>query len=249
MSIRKYVPTQKQMFGYQAEDRLPEGHICFLIDELVEGLELCPAARGNSVLGAPSFDPRMMLKVLFYGYNRGIRSSRRLAAECRENIGFMKLCQGEAPDFRTIALFRRENGPLLERAFSELVRRLVETGVVDVSRIIADGTKIGANASNGKIIHRKFFAEIKKAIDEWVKASAELDEEDALREKLSSAGVSTSVESRGLDGLQRLVDKCSKSVEEGETEKAKKVSLTDPESRFMREGIGELDSHITFRRR
>ena len=69
-------------------------------------------------------------------------------------------------------------------------------------------------------------------------ASAELDEEDAIREKLSSAGVSTSVESRGLDGLQRLVDKCSKAVEEGETGKAQKVSLTDPESRFMREGIG-----------
>ena len=65
MSIRKYVPKQRQMFGYQAEDRLPEGHICFLIDEIVEELELGASARGNSELGAPSFDPRMMLKVLF----------------------------------------------------------------------------------------------------------------------------------------------------------------------------------------
>ncbi len=127
MPTRKYISTQRQMLGYQAEDRLPEDHICFLIDKIVDELELGPAARGNSVLGAPSYDPRMMVKVLFYGYVRGVRSSRRLAAECRENIGFMKLCQGEAPDFRirrTANLFRRETGPLLERAFSSLVRRL-----------------------------------------------------------------------------------------------------------------------------
>ena len=133
------------MFGYQAEDRLPEGHICFLIDEILDELDLGPAARGNTVLGAPSYDPRMMVKVLFYGYVRGIRSSRKLAAECRENIGFMKLCQGEAPDFRTIGLFRRENGPLLERAFSSLVRRLGEAGIVSVSHIIVDGIRRTAN--------------------------------------------------------------------------------------------------------
>jgi len=236
MSIRKYVSGQRQMFGYQAEDRLPSGHICFLIDEVVDELAVGPAFRGNSVLGAPSYDPRMMVKVLFYGYVRGIRSSRKLAAECRENIGFMKLCQGEAPDFRTIALFRQENGGLLERAFSSLVRRLVEAGVVSVSHIIIDGTKVHANASNGKIIHEKFFDEVKQAIGEWMSASASLDAEEEVRERLSEAGVSTS--SLGVDSLQRLVDKCSKAVEEGEKGKAQKVSLTDPESRFMRDGIG-----------
>jgi transposase len=236
MSVRKYVSEQKQMFGYQAEDRLPEGHICFLIDEIVDELELGPAARGNDVLGAPSYDPRMMVKVLFYGYSRVIRSSRKLAAECRENIGFMKLCQGEAPDFRTIALFRRENGPLLERGLSELIRRLVEAGVVSGSHVIVDGTKVRANANNSKTIHERFFEEVKEAVEDWMRASASLDKEEEVREKLSSAGVGTSGKSRGIDSLQRLVDKCSKAVEEGETGEAKKVSLTDPESRFMRDG-------------
>lgn len=236
MGTRKYVSTQKQMFGYKAEDRLPEGHICFLIDEIVDELELGPAARGVSVLGAPCYDPRMMVKVLFYGYVRGVRSSRRLAAECRENIGFIHLSQGQQPDFRTIALFRRENGPLLERAFSSLVRRLTNAGIVSVSHIIIDGTKVHANASNSKIIHRKFFDEVKAAIKEWMNASSDLDAEEELREKLSSAGVSTS--SLGVEGLQRLVNRCGKAVKEGETDNAKKVSITDPDSRFMRDGIG-----------
>lgn len=236
MSIKKYVSTQKQMFGYQAEDRLPRGHICFLIDEIVDELDIGPGARGNSVLGAPSYDPRMMVKVLFYGYVRGIRSSRKLAAECRENIGFVKLCQGEAPDFRTIALFRKENGSLLEGVFSSLVRRLMDAGIINVSHIIIDGTKVHANASNSKIIHEKFFDEVKVAIKEWMSASSELDTEEELRERLSSAGVSTS--SLGIEGLQHLVDRCGRAVEEGETDKAKKVSITDPDSRFMRDGVG-----------
>jgi transposase len=236
MSTRKYASDQRQMFGYQAEDRLPRGHICFLIDEIVDDLDLGTSARGNSTRGAPSYDPRMMVKILFYGYVRGIRSSRRLAAECRENIGFMKLCQGEVPDFRTIALFRRENESLLERAFSSLVRRLVEAGLVSVSHIIVDGSKIRANARNGRTIHRRFFNELKKAIREWMSSSADLDAAEQLREKLSSVGVSTS--SDGADGLQDLVDRCSKAVEEGESGKAQKVSITDPDCRFMRDGIG-----------
>lgn len=236
MSVRKYLSRQRQMFGYQAEDRLPEGHICFLIDEVVDDLELGPAARGSSILGAPCYDPRMMVKVLFYGYVRGIRGSRKLAAECRENIGFIELCRGDTPDFRTIALFRRENGSLLERVFSSLVRRLIDAGVVSVSHIIVDGTKIHANASNSKIIQKKFFDEVKGAIEEWMSSSSELDAAEELREKLSSVGVSTS--SLGFEGLQRLADRCSKAVKEGEIDKAKKVSITDPDSRFMRDGVG-----------
>ena len=190
MSQRKCLSKQGQMFGYKAEDRLPEGHICFLIDDAIDDLELGPAARGTSVLGAPCYDPRMMVKVLFYGYNRGIRSCRLLAAECRENIGFIHLCHGQEPDHRTISLFRRENEALLSRAFSSLVRRLIEVGIIKVSHIIVDGTKVHANASNGKIIRQKFFDEVKGKIDEWMRASAALDADEALREKLSSADIS-----------------------------------------------------------
>ncbi|MCD6326718.1 IS1182 family transposase [bacterium] len=236
MSTRKYLSKQRQMFGYQAEDRLSKGHICFLIDEVVDDLELGPSARGVSVFGAPCYDPCMMVKVLFYGYARGIRSSRKLAAECRENIGFIRLSQGQQPDFRTIALFRKENGPLLERAFSSLVRRLMDAGVVGVSHIIIDGTKVHANASNSRIIQEKFFDEVKDAIEEWMSSSSELDAAEDLREKLSSVGVKTS--SLGVEGLQHLVDRCGKAVKDGENDKAKKVSTTDPDSRFMRDGVG-----------
>jgi len=236
MPTRDYSCSQTQMFGYEAKDRLPEGHICFLIDEVVEDLELGPAARGNTVLGAPVYDPRMMVKVLFYGYARGIRSSRKLADECRENIGFIHLCRGATADFRTICRFRSENEGLLQSAFSELIGRLVQSGVVRGSHIIADGTKIRANASNRKILPRKFFDEVRKAVDEWMSDSASQDKQEDLGERLSSAGIGRTGTSGEIDSLQRLVDKCSKVLEEGETCDAKVVSLTDPDSRFMKDG-------------
>jgi len=129
--------------------------------------------------------------MLFYGYVRGIRSSRKLAAECRENIGFIHLCSGATPDFRTICRFRSENEALLESVFSELIGRLVEGDVVSGSYVIVDGTKVRANASNSKTIHPKFFDEVRKAIDEWMSASVSLEKEE-VREKLSSAGIGTS---------------------------------------------------------
>ena len=59
MPVRDYSSHHSQLFGYQAHDRLPEGHICFLIDDVIEELKLAPATRGNTVLGAPTYEPRM----------------------------------------------------------------------------------------------------------------------------------------------------------------------------------------------
>ena len=91
MSTREYLSKQEQMFGYRAKDRLPEGHICFLIHEVVDELELGPAARGSNILGAPCYDPRMMVKVLLYAYCTGISLSRKIEKKLHEDIAFRVL--------------------------------------------------------------------------------------------------------------------------------------------------------------
>ncbi|MBN1594237.1 MAG: IS1182 family transposase [Candidatus Coatesbacteria bacterium] len=236
MPIRNYPSSQSEIFGHKAADRLPIGHICFHIDEIVEVLALGPSARGNAARGAPIYDPRMLLKILIFAYFRGIRSSRRIAAECRENLAFIHLCRGTAPSFRTICRFRSENEALLHSVFSELIRRLILAGVVRADHVIVDGSKIRASASNAKTLNSKFFDEVKASIEAWMSSSALLDEEEELREKLSSMGIESSKNFLGIDSLQRLVDRCSQAVEEGEANGSTKVSLTDPESRFMRDG-------------
>ena len=236
MSTRKCQPKQKQMFGYQAEDRLAEGHICFLIDKVVDELELGPTTRSEGAIGAPCYDPRMMVKApilrLFSRDSEQPQTRRRVPRERRIHPPVAR----SAARFQDNRLFRKENESLLEKAFSSLIRRLMQAGVANASHIIIDGTKVHANASNSKIIHKKFYDEVKAAIKEWMSASSDLDAAEDVREKLSSVGVKTS--SLGVEGLQHLVDRCGKAAKDGENDNAKKVSTTDPDSRFMRDGVG-----------
>lgn len=234
MPIRPYPSSQGELFGYKAKDKLPEGHECFVVDEIIEDLDLGPAARGNTMLGAPAYDCRMIAKVLCCGYLRGIRSSRRLAEECRENIGFIFLCRGAEPCHATIARFRTENAALLEEAFTGLVQRLAARGLVGNRHIIVDGTKIRANASNEKVLDRGVWEKAKADFEQWLSDSATVDEQEDALERLSS--LSNCDGGRKPNAFKKLFDRCVEASEEGEKDEAKRVSMTDKEARFMRDG-------------
>lgn len=238
MATRGYSSSQKQIFGYRAEDRLETGHICFVIDEAVDNLKLGEAARDRPGPGAPRYNPRMMLKILVLGYCRGIRSSRKLAAECRENIAFIHLCRGAAPEYRTISRFRSDNLELIHSVFSDLVGLLVKAGIVHASHIIIDGTKIKANASKRRVLDRALVEAAKRQFDSWMSDSACMDE---LEMRLSSFGIRDDGIQRDLDDLRALVRKCEEAAKASEDEGLKRVSVTDKDSRFMHHGAtGEI---------
>ena len=71
--------------------------------------------------GRPSFHPRLFLKIYLYGYQNGIRSSRRLEKECKRNIEMQWLCGKLVPNYHTIADFRKVNGPALMNMFKVFV--------------------------------------------------------------------------------------------------------------------------------
>ena len=84
-----------------------------VIDAFVDGLDVRQLGFGRSVpaaTGRPPYDPRDLLKLYLYGYLNEIRSSRRLERECCRNVELMWLLRQLAPDFKTIADFRRDNG-------------------------------------------------------------------------------------------------------------------------------------------
>src|SRR5262245_26910951 len=87
-----------------------------VIDAFVDGLDVKGLRFGRSVpaaTGRPPYDPRDLLKLYLYGYLSEVRSSRRLERECSRNVETMWLLRRLAPDFRTIADFRRDNGPAI----------------------------------------------------------------------------------------------------------------------------------------
>ena len=118
-----------------------------LVDAFVDSLDLEKLGfRPPAAEGRPAYDPRSMLKLYVWGYRKGIRSSRKLAASCRENVEAMWLVSGVRPDFRTISDFRKDNAEAMREVFRALVERL--SGAVAWGFCSVDGSKF--RASNSK---------------------------------------------------------------------------------------------------
>jgi transposase len=102
--------TQGTLFPVTLEELIPDDHVCRVIDEFVDRLDMAGLGfeRAEAAeTGRPGYDPRDLLKLYLYGYLQQIRSSRGLELECRRNIELMWLLGRLAPDRKTIAEFRR----------------------------------------------------------------------------------------------------------------------------------------------
>jgi len=100
---------QQDLFPLNLNDLIPENHSARLIDSVVEKLEISDIISQFKGGGRSSYHPKMLLKILFFGYLNNTYSSRKLARAVKENIYFMWLSGGLQPDFRTINDFRGKN--------------------------------------------------------------------------------------------------------------------------------------------
>ena len=123
-----------------------------VIDAFVDGLNVRELRFGRSVpavTGRPPYDPRDLLKLYLYGYLNEVRSSRRLERECFRNVEVMWLVRRLAPDFKTIADFRRDNGAAIVGSCRAFVLFCRDQGP---ARLVAlDGSKFRAAASAKRI--------------------------------------------------------------------------------------------------
>ena len=139
-----------------------------VIDAFVDGLDIAGLGFGRGVpaaTGRPPYDPRDLLRLYIWGYFNEVRSSRRLERECRRNVEAMWLLRRLAPDFKTIADFRRDNGAALVgacRAFMMLCR---DAGLFQARLVALDGSKFRAVASSKKIMGRKEITEEAARLD------------------------------------------------------------------------------------
>lgn len=150
--FRVYDQNQTFLMPPSLQDWLPEGHLAHFISELVDDvLDLSPFyASYAEVKGFPPYDPRLMLKLLLYGYTTGVRSSRKIERRCHEDVAFRFLAANAAPDFRSIARFRKRHLKALGALFLEALKLCQAAGMVKMGRVALDGTKVKANASRHK---------------------------------------------------------------------------------------------------
>ena len=151
-SYRPYHPEQDFLLPPSLREWLPENHLVYFVSDVVDNLNLSAldAVYGDEQRGQPPYDPRMMTKVLVYGYCVGVFSSRRIERRLAEDVGFRVLAAGNAPNFRTIADFRKLHLATLAGLFEEVLKIALEAGALKLGRVALDGTKLKANASKHK---------------------------------------------------------------------------------------------------
>ena len=151
-SYRPYHPDQDFLLPPSLREWLPENHLVYFVSDVVDNLNLSAldAVYGEEQRGQPPYDPRMMTKVLVYGYCVGVFSSRRIERRLAEDVGFRVLAAGNAPNFRTIADFRKLHLATLAGLFEEVLKIALEAGALKLGRVALDGTKMKANASKHK---------------------------------------------------------------------------------------------------
>lgn len=183
-TFRDYDPEQVLMMAPVLSEWVPEGDLAHFVSDLVEeALELGPIyASYESERGFPPYDPRLMLKLLLYGYATGTCSSRKLEAATYRDVAIRMLCADQHPDFRSIARFRERHLDALAELFVEALRLCAEAGLVSLGALALDGTKLRANASRHKAM----------SYERMAKAEAELQAEvEAL---LAEAGATDRAE-------------------------------------------------------
>lgn len=238
--FKAYTKDQLLLLPRSVNEFIPQGHLARLIDQIVERLDTSAIEEKYSELGQHTYHPKILIKLLFYGYAVGERSGRMIARRCETDTAYMYLAQLYRPDFRTINDFRRNNIQELAHYFVVIVRLCKELGLLSVGQINIDSTKIKANAANRRTKTRDDYKRWLKKLNE--KINQILTEADGVdNEEDKRYG-----DKRGDELPQEIntEEKLREKLEEIQlrfTSDKEKINLTDPAACFMKGGNGRID--------
>jgi transposase len=131
-------------------EQIQPGTFEFALDHLVDHeLDLCAldARFRNDETGASAYDPRVMLKIVLLAYSRGLNTSRRIEAACRQNVLFMAISGDSQPSYTHIAKFVRELGDQIQPLFTQVLLVCDRQGLIGRQMFAFDGVKLPSNAS------------------------------------------------------------------------------------------------------
>ncbi len=222
---------QSTLFPERIDDYVESDSVVRVIDVFIDRLDISGLGfkAEAAETGRPGYHPRTMLKLYVYGYLNQVHSSRRLEREAGRDVELMWLSERLAPDFKTIADFRRDNGEAIRlvcREFVMLCRKLNLLG----DTLAIDGSKFKAvnnrdkNFTRGKMKRR--LAEVEASIDRYL---GELDSADRsappedtrpLKDKIAAL-------TEEMDRLKKFEVRMLEAPDQ-------QLSLTDPDARSMR---------------
>ena len=182
-----YEPDQQLLLPAALQEWLPDDHLAYFISDVVDQLDMSEitARYEQERRGGPPYHPRMMVKVLLYGYCVGVASSRRIAQRLHEDIAFRVLAANNTPDFRTISDFRKDNLDALSGLFIQVLALCQQAGLVKLGHVALDGTKVKANASKHKAMSygrmKEREAQLASEVAELLRQAQAADDEEDRR--------------------------------------------------------------------
>nr|WP_240754745.1 transposase [Parasulfuritortus cantonensis] len=201
--MARYKPVHKGLkllpvdFEKQVQPGSFEHALCYLVDHELD-LSVFHARYKNDAEGAPAFDPAALLKIILLAYSRGIVSSRKMEAACRENVLFIAVSGDSQPHFTTLAAFIAEMGDLAAKLFSQVLTICDRQGLIGREMFAIDGVKLPSNASKAKSGSR---ADFQRQAEKMEQAAAKM----LARHQAADTRPDTEAEqeARALERLQR----------------------------------------------
>jgi transposase len=260
--FKNYNFNQNLLLPPSLEELIDPNHPVRVVNQVVNNLNLEPILAKYDGGGCPAYHPRMLLKVLVYGYLTNRYSSRKIEEALQQNIHFMWLSGMSYPDHNTINRFRSERlKGVLKEVFSQVVLLLLDHGHITLKEAYLDGTKIEANANRytfvwGKAIkhnREKIKSQLKELwayAEQVTKEELEHNEPDNF-EKIDAEKVSHTIEQidKALEGkkidkkvrqkLNYARKRWPEALEKYDRQEAQigqrnSMSKTDPDATFMR---------------
>lgn len=193
-TFRRYVPEQSLLLPPSPRDWLPEGHLAYFLSDTVDALDLkvfYKPYEGDGRRNSP-YDPRMMVKLLLYGYATGVFSSRKIARKLHEDVAFRVLSGENFPAHRTLAEFRQRHLSAFQALFVQVLEVAREAGLLQMGTVAVDGTKVKASASKHKAMSygrmKQDQERLKAEIAELTSRAARVDAEEDAQYGSDNAG-------------------------------------------------------------
>src|SRR3979411_135674 len=227
--------SQSSLFPAELEDYVAEDNLVRAVDSFVDGLDLGRLGFGRVApleKGRPCYHPATLLKIYIYGYLNRVPSSRRLERECQRNIELVWLTGHLAPDFKTIADFRKDNGKAIREVCRTFVALCRELDLLSEASVAIDGSKFKAvNARDKNFTEAKMKRRLERIEESIARYIAQLETADRRGDAVPEAQVA-----RFKDKIVKLneeIARLSAINAEMMKSKDKQISLTDPDARSM----------------
>ena len=227
---------QSTLFPECVADWIGEDNPVRVIEVFVEELDLADLGFGGvdpEVTGRPSYHPAVLLKLYIYGYLNRVQSSRRLEREAGRNVEVMWLTGRLAPDHKTIADFRKDNGPAIRKVCARFVALCRAMGLLTQASVAIDGSKFKAvnnrdrNFTRAKMERR--MAQIEESVARYLQ---QLDTADR-QEPSEALKAKTSRLKEKLAKLKEQMQRLAKLRVRMLAAPDQQISLTDPDARSM----------------